>query len=276
MADPGVHDGDPRDHEADPGDHDRPILVFTVDRSWRSRSAEIRTCKKNAAPAGGRGRRHGSEQRAVILESLDEAAAAGARIERAATIVGLSARTVQRWRAQGGGDDERRGPKSAPHNKLTKAEEERIVAAVNSPKYADLSPRQLVPLLASEELYIASESTFYRVMHRRCLICHRQRSRPPAPRPRAHAEPARLLLAQEPASSLYIHLSSHAAHGALRAPEYQHGCGGTHTPRRKLRKRCIYAEFCGTDRCLTTSAAAAKSNSHNRVIRSSGASLRVA
>ena len=121
----------------------------------------------------------------MILESLDEAAAAGARIERAASIVGLSARTVQRWRAQGGGDDERRGPKSTPHNKLTEAEEERLVAAVNSPKYADLSPRQLVPLLASEELYIASESTFYRVMHRRCLICHRQRSRPPAPRPRA-------------------------------------------------------------------------------------------
>jgi transposase InsO family protein len=85
----------------------------------------------------------------------------------------------------GGGEDRRHGPKSTPHNKLTQAEEDAVVEVVKSTKYADLSPRQLVPLLACDGVYLASEPTFYRIMHRRCLICHRQRSRPPVARPRA-------------------------------------------------------------------------------------------
>ena len=121
----------------------------------------------------------------MILEALDEAVAAGARLWRACQVIGLSMRTVQRWRELGGGDDRRRGPKSAPHNKLSEAEVDKIVAVVKSKEYADLSPRQLVPLLASQGVYLASEPTFYRVMHRRCMICHRERSRPPVPRPRA-------------------------------------------------------------------------------------------
>jgi len=121
----------------------------------------------------------------VILAALDKAVAAGARLKRACDLLGLSIRTVQRWRAMGGGEDRRQGPKSAPHNKLTQAEEDAIVEVVRSTKYADLSPRQLVPLLACDGVYLASEPTFYRIMHRRCLICHRQRSRPPVARPRA-------------------------------------------------------------------------------------------
>jgi len=39
----GVHDTDPRVHHADPGVHDAPILAFTMVRSARSRSHEIRT-----------------------------------------------------------------------------------------------------------------------------------------------------------------------------------------------------------------------------------------
>ena len=120
-----------------------------------------------------------------ILKMLDAAMAAGARLERACSILGVSVRTVQRWRAMDGGEDRRHGPKSTPHNKLTQSEEEQIVKVVKATKYADLSPRQLVPKLASDGVYLASEATFYRIMHRRRLISHRQRSRPPVARPRA-------------------------------------------------------------------------------------------
>jgi len=66
----------------------------------------------------------------VILAALDKAVAAGARLKRACDLLGLSIRTVQRWRAMGGGEDRRQGPKSTPHNKLTQAEEDAVVEVV--------------------------------------------------------------------------------------------------------------------------------------------------
>ena len=121
----------------------------------------------------------------MILGALDEAVRAGARLERACATLGLTVRTVQRWRARGGGDDRRHGPSSAPHNKLSDAERQRLLTLFTSSEYCDLSPRQLVPRLADRGEYIASESTLYRVLHSHGLQHHRARSRPPATRPRA-------------------------------------------------------------------------------------------
>lgn len=52
-------------------------------------------------------------------------------------MLGISARTVQRWQARGGGEDLRHGPKSAPANKLSDAEERRVLKIANSPDYRD-------------------------------------------------------------------------------------------------------------------------------------------
>jgi len=38
-----------------------------------------------------------------------------------------------------------------------------VVAVLTSSRYAGLSPKQLVPQLADEGLYLASESTMYRL-----------------------------------------------------------------------------------------------------------------
>ena len=62
----------------------------------------------------------------------------------------------------------------APVHKLTAAEEARIVAYATSPEYRDLSPRQIVPLLADKGVYVASESSFYRVLHENGLMSHRE------------------------------------------------------------------------------------------------------
>lgn len=123
----------------------------------------------------------------MILELVDEAVGAGARLERACQMLGLSARTVQRWQHAGGGEDRRYGPKRAPANKLSDAEKRQILAVANSPEYRDMSPKQIVPRLADQGIYVASESSFHRTLHEHDLVNHRERSKPAsARRPSEH------------------------------------------------------------------------------------------
>lgn len=121
----------------------------------------------------------------MIGALIEEAVSAGARREEACKVVGLPARTLQRWAYTS--DDNRHGPKHAPANKLSDAERRRIVTVATSAEFRDLSPKQIVPMLADRDEYVASESTFYRVLHDKGLQRHRGRARPPSPRPRGHA-----------------------------------------------------------------------------------------
>lgn len=120
----------------------------------------------------------------MILQLIDEALAAGARLAPVCGVLGLSARTVQRWREQGGGEDRRYGPHQDPANKLTPGERRRLLKVVNSPEYRDLPPKQIVPRLADLGEYLASESTIYRLLRDEDLMAHRQPSRPARSRPR--------------------------------------------------------------------------------------------
>src|SRR4029079_15909573 len=79
------------------------------------------------------------------------------------------ARSIERWRADRSAGDRRCGPHRRPSNALTPAEEAQIVTVLTSSRYAGLSPKQLVPQLADEGLYLASESTMYRVQRRHGL-----------------------------------------------------------------------------------------------------------
>jgi transposase InsO family protein len=112
------------------------------------------------------------------LELIDNVIAAGARLNQAAAIMGLSAGTIVRWRRQNGGYDQRQGPCSAPANKLTESEKQKILDVANSCTFRDLSPKQIVPKLADQGVYIASESSFYRVLKEHKMINHCQRSKP--------------------------------------------------------------------------------------------------
>lgn len=51
-----------------------------------------------------------------------------------------------------------------PANALSKAEREVILAVCNRPEYADLPPSQIVPRLVDLGVYMASESTIYRIL----------------------------------------------------------------------------------------------------------------
>lgn len=118
----------------------------------------------------------------MILEHIDEAVTAGARQSKAGELLGLDSRTLQRWRARGGGEALRQGPKTSRGNKLSDAERERVLETVNSPEFRDLSPKQIVPTLADREQYLASESTIYRILRQEEQLVHRESYRAPARR----------------------------------------------------------------------------------------------
>jgi len=118
----------------------------------------------------------------MILRHIDEAVAAGARQSEAAKLLGLDCRTLQRWRARGSVGDLRAGPKSPPGNKISKAERAQVLKTANSPEFRDLSPKQIVPMLADRGVYLASESSFYRILHQEDLLVHRETYRAPTKR----------------------------------------------------------------------------------------------
>lgn len=91
---------------------------------------------------------------------------AGAGRGRACAEAELSLRTLQRWVD---GDTVKTDARTTtvrpePTNKLSDAEREQVLAVCNSPEYAQLPPSQIVPRLADRGVYLASESTFYRVL----------------------------------------------------------------------------------------------------------------
>ena len=114
----------------------------------------------------------------MILALVNEAVAAGARRERACLQLGLTERSMQRWRGADVGDDGRTGPRTVPANALTPAERATLLAVVNSPEYCDLPPKQVVPRLADEGRYVGSESTIYRVLRAEGQNAHRGRAKP--------------------------------------------------------------------------------------------------
>jgi len=118
------------------------------------------------------------EERIVLLGLIAEARAAGARLRPCCKVVGLNTRTIQRWISATTLEDQRRGPKTTPKNKLTAEERAAVIAVATSPEYRGLSPKQIVPALADKKIYLASESSFYRILKASDLQHHRANSKP--------------------------------------------------------------------------------------------------
>ncbi|CAN5261496.1 hypothetical protein BH09GEM1_BH09GEM1_48370 [soil metagenome] len=119
----------------------------------------------------------------MISALIEEAVAAGARRQPACGVVGLSVRTVERWRATPDAPDARHGPQHQPANALTAGERRTVLAVVTSAAYRDLSPHQIVPHLADAGRYIGSESTIYRILRAEALLQYRGRAKAPTRRP---------------------------------------------------------------------------------------------
>jgi len=119
---------------------------------------------------------------------INEARSAGARLKPACALMGITARTYQRWTAAGGIRPDRRpdAVRPLPSHALSDEERQAIVTVCNEPEHASMPPGQIVPKLADEGRYLASESTFYRVLadcgqqHHRGRAKGPSKSRPPA------------------------------------------------------------------------------------------------
>lgn len=109
---------------------------------------------------------------------IEQAVQAGARQALACRELGVSARTLQRWQHQAvdGRPDAHR---PAPPNKLSHEERRAVLDAANRTDFASLTPHQIVPKLADEGTYIASESTFYRILKADGQDAWRSRSQSP-------------------------------------------------------------------------------------------------
>jgi transposase InsO family protein len=143
--------------------------------------------KAEGLSLGGRGRLHTPDVRRRVDALLFEAVANGARASLACQLLGLSLRTLQRWRKSGREQDGRTGARRSPANRLEAYEQAHVLELLHSPDFQGLSPRQIVPRLADQGLYVASESTMYRLL--------RAHMHPPGRRARPRQEPVRIVSA---------------------------------------------------------------------------------
>lgn len=128
------------------------------------------------------------ELRKKVVELIAEAVSSGARLSIACEEAEISTRTYNRWTSDYLISNEYIDRRTIsihpePHNKLSPDEKQTIINVVNIPEFSSLPPSQIVPILADRGIYLASESTFYRVLKENNELHHRGRSKEPMTRP---------------------------------------------------------------------------------------------
>ena len=115
---------------------------------------------------------------------INEAVTAGARRAKACAALEISDRTLRRWTKDGQIHADRRPLvlRPEPANKLSAAECAAVLEVCNSKEFASLPPSQIVPKLADQGRYLASESSFYRILRADGQQHHRGRAKPPVRR----------------------------------------------------------------------------------------------
>lgn len=122
----------------------------------------------------------------MCIALIREAEAAGCRLHCACAELDICIRTYQRWVRHGDdavvADGRTTNVRPAPSNKLSDIERDQILAVANSEQFASLPPSQIVPALTDRGVYLASESSFYRVMKAAQQQHHRGRAKKPCKR----------------------------------------------------------------------------------------------
>ena len=126
-------------------------------------------------------------ERQQLVERFNHAVASGARKAVACAEIGLSLRSLQRWALTPviQADERTTTLRPRPLNALSTEERRTILEVCNSPPFASLPPSQIVPRLADQGRYLASEATFYRIL--KAADQQHQRGRSQAPH--KHAAP---------------------------------------------------------------------------------------
>lgn len=122
------------------------------------------------------------EDRRSLARDIDAARQVGARQSHACAVAGLDRRTLQRWCARDGlvtGDGRPTASRPPPSHALTPAERAEVLRVANEPRFAALPPARIVPQLADEGIYLASESSFARILREQGQNSRRGRAKPP-------------------------------------------------------------------------------------------------
>ena len=117
-------------------------------------------------------------ERIEVMAMVAEAVKAGARQDKACAAISFSERTLQRWQRDVLRGDQRPARVQMPTNRLSALERGQLLAVANSDEFASLPPSQIVPRLVDQGVYLASESTFYRVLKAEKQLVHRSAERP--------------------------------------------------------------------------------------------------
>ena len=135
----------------------------------------------------------GLEDRQALAKNIRIAHVAGARLMVACDTAGIELRTLQRWKALDGvirGDGRPLAVRTTPRHALSETERAQVLAVANEPRFAAVPPARIVPMLADDGIYLASESTFSRVLTAHGQTSHRGRAQAPKagrPPPPQHA-----------------------------------------------------------------------------------------
>ncbi len=125
---------------------------------------------------GTRGRRIEKETRNIAVDLIKLALKNGCRQSVACQDLEISEKTFKRWLINP--EDKRHGPLRTPANKLSDLERQQLLNYANNEEYCDLPPSQIIPKLADKGVYIASESSLYRILKEENLLTHRGKSKP--------------------------------------------------------------------------------------------------
>lgn len=107
---------------------------------------------------------------------VEDANKDGCRFKVACEDLELDFKTFNRWKSSS--EDKRQGPISEPKNKLPKEVREEIIKIATSKEHCDDSPWTIVAKLADKNRYVASESSFYKILKEKKLLEHRGKSKP--------------------------------------------------------------------------------------------------
>ncbi len=122
------------------------------------------------------------EDRRMLALNITTATGSGASQRLACGVAGIDQRTLQRWNANEGlskGDGRPQAVHPVPSHALSAAERARLLSVANEPRFASVPPARIVPMLADEGVYLASESSFTRVLREQGQTTHRGRSKAP-------------------------------------------------------------------------------------------------
>jgi len=114
----------------------------------------------------------------MCIKLVQEAVDAGATHAASCALLEISVRTVERWKSCPHVPDGRAGPITPSLKSLTSEEKKKMIDISNLPLYRDLHPWLIVAKLADLGQYIASESSFYRVLKAADLLKHRSKNKP--------------------------------------------------------------------------------------------------